>query len=73
MPEEAAPSSVDLPPSHPPIGNANASIPAAAAPSAAVPANWEAQPLSEMRKASYVVHGADGASADISFVALGPT
>ena len=71
--EEGMPCSADLPPSHPPIGNmaAAASSRTAAVPSAAVPANWEPQALSEMRKASYIVHGADGTSADISFVALG--
>ena len=61
--------STELPPSHPPIGSTGLSD----APSASVPANWEAQPLTEMRKASYVVHAADGTSADISFVALGAT
>ncbi len=73
--EEGMPSSADLPPSHPPIGNMAAAPAAATAavPSAAVPANWEPQALSEMRKASYIVHGADGTSADISFVALGPS
>ncbi|MEI8386280.1 MAG: hypothetical protein WCG76_01665 [Verrucomicrobiota bacterium] len=35
------------------------------------PANWEAQPLSSMRQASYLVKGDNGAVADISLVALG--
>jgi hypothetical protein len=63
---EPAPVAVatDLPASHPPIANR-------ADPSAPVPPNWEAQPLTEMRKASYTVHGANGSSADISFVSLG--
>lgn len=39
---------------------------------AAVPPNWEPQPLSEMRQASFLVHGENGAVADISFVTLGP-
>ena len=34
------------------------------------PANWEAQPLSTMRQASYLVKGENGATADISLVAL---
>ena len=34
------------------------------------PPNWEAQPLSSMRQASYLVKGGDGATADISLVAL---
>ena len=63
-----------LPPSHPPIGSArsaNTTAATSSAPSAPVPSNWEAQPLSEMRKASYLVHGQGGSSADVSFVALG--
>jgi hypothetical protein len=39
---------------------------------AAVPPNWEPQPLSQMRQASFLVHGENGAVADISFVTLGP-
>ncbi len=38
----------------------------------ATPPNWEPQPLSEMRQASFLVHGENGATADISFVRLGP-
>src|SRR5438477_5369411 len=40
------------------------------APSAVVPAppNWEPQPPSQMRKASFLVHGDNGATADISLV-----
>ena len=39
---------------------------------ATTPPNWEPQPLSQMRQASFLVHGENGAAADISFVALGP-
>src|ERR1044071_4187183 len=35
------------------------------------PPNWEAQPLSQMRQASYLVKGENGAVADVSFVSLG--
>ena len=35
------------------------------------PAGWEPQPLSEMRQASFLVKGGNGATADISFVKLG--
>src|SRR4030095_14680057 len=35
------------------------------------PPNWEAQPLSQMRQASFLVKGDSGAVADISFVSLG--
>jgi len=34
------------------------------------PANWEQQPLSSMRQASYLVKGENGATADISLVIL---
>jgi hypothetical protein len=37
-----------------------------------VPKNWEPQPLSQMRQASFLVRGDNGATADISFVTLGP-
>ena len=35
------------------------------------PPNWEPQPLSQMRQASFLVKGDNGAAADISFVSLG--
>jgi hypothetical protein len=35
------------------------------------PPNWEAQPLSQMRQASFLAKGENGAVADISFVSLG--
>jgi hypothetical protein len=35
------------------------------------PSNWEAQPLSQMRQASFLAKGDNGAVADISFVSLG--
>jgi hypothetical protein len=38
----------------------------------ATPPNWESQPLSQMRQVSFLVHGNNGAIADISFVSLGP-
>jgi len=39
--------------------------------SVAVPTNWEPQPLSQMREASFLVKGENGTVADISFVKLG--
>lgn len=48
-------------------------LPMLNASAAAVPANWETQPPSQMRQASYLVHGANGAVADISLVTLGPS
>jgi hypothetical protein len=40
---------------------------------APVPTNWEPQPPSEMRQASFLVKGENGVIADISFVKLGPS
>jgi hypothetical protein len=39
---------------------------------AVIAPNWEAQPLSQMRQASFLVHGENGTVADISFVTLSP-
>lgn len=60
-----------------PTNAASPAFPAGMAPVTTVtpimPANWEPQPLSQMRQASFLVHGNDGAVADISFVTLGPS
>ena len=45
--------------------------PPAAETAVTTPSNWEAQPLSQMRQASFLVKGDSGAVADISFVSLG--
>lgn len=45
--------------------------PVAPASSVPTPPNWEPQPLSQMRQASFLVKGDKGAVADISFVSLG--
>ena len=39
---------------------------------AEAPKNWEPQPLSQMREASFTVRGDNGTTADISLVRLGP-
>lgn len=62
---EAMPANASFPSSMPegaPITPLNATI----------PKDWEPQPLSQMRQASFLVHGENGAVADISFVTLGP-
>src|ERR1700750_2220517 len=46
-------------------------LPPAAETAVTTPSNWEAQPLSQMRQASFLVKGDNGAVADISFVSLG--
>ena len=45
--------------------------PAVSTASVPVPPNWQPQPLSQMRQASFLVKGDNGAVADISFVSLG--
>src|SRR5579864_214833 len=45
--------------------------PVASAASVIVPPNWQPQSLSEMRQASFLVRGPNGATADISLVSLG--
>ncbi len=65
-PEMSMPTNASSPSSF----NANApGIPTAA--TANAPKNWEPQPLSQMRQASFLVRGENGATADISFVTLG--
>src|SRR4051794_27172134 len=49
-------------------GMASSGAPEAAAD---VPPNWEPQPLSQMRQASFLVKGENGAVADVSLVSLG--
>jgi hypothetical protein len=46
-------------------------LPPAMESAVATPPNWEPQPLSQMRQASFLVKGDNGAVADISFVSLG--
>ena len=45
--------------------------PVASSASVPTPSNWQPQPLSQMRQASFLVKGGNGAAADISFVNLG--
>lgn len=47
------------------------SAPVSASASVPTPPNWQPQPLSQMRQASFLVKGDNGATADISFVSLG--
>ena len=47
------------------------SAPIASTASVPTPPNWQPQPLSQMRQASFLVKGENGAVADISFVSLG--
>jgi hypothetical protein len=45
--------------------------PVSSASSVPAPPNWQPQPLSQMRQASYLVRGNNGEVADVSFVSLG--
>ena len=69
--EESAPQQQDAMPTN----TAAPRMPGGLAPTAATeittPPNWEPQPLSQMRQASFLVKGDNGAVADISFVSLG--
>ena len=69
--EEPAPQQQNAMPANAP----SPSMPGGLAPTAATaittPPNWEPQPLSQMRQASFLVKGDNGAVADISFVSLG--
>lgn len=73
----APPSSMSLPPNHPPVSGAGTGPAPSAAPMSAstvpTPPHWEPQPLAQMRQASFLVRGENGATADISLVTLGPS
>jgi hypothetical protein len=65
---------MDLPSSHPDISGTTASPHTGGVPptgTGTVPSNWEPQPPSSMRVASFLAKGKDGAVADISLVVLG--
>src|SRR5512132_4692499 len=69
--EESAPQQQEAMPTN----TAAPRMPGGLAPTAAsavtTPPNWEPQPLSQMRQASFLVKGDKGAVADVSFVSLG--
>jgi len=69
--EETAPQQQDAMPTN----TAAPRMPGGLAPTASAavttPQNWEPQPLSQMRQASFLVKGDNGAITDISFVSLG--
>ena len=69
--EQSVPQQQDMMPTN----TAAPRMPGSVAPSAqtavTTPPNWEPQPLSQMRQASFLVKGDNGAVADVSFVSLG--
>ena len=68
---------MSMPPNHPPVSGAGTGPAPSAAPMSAstvpTPPHWEPQPLAQMRQASFLVRGENGATADISLVTLGPS
>src|SRR6516165_1373359 len=69
--EEAAPQQQDAMPTNTAVPRMPGGLPPATETVVTTPPNWEAQPLSQMRRASFLAKGDNGAVADISFVSLG--
>src|SRR5438552_13373327 len=69
--EQSAPQQQDAMPTNTAAPRMPSGLAAPADTAVAIPPNWEAQPLSQMRQASFLVKGDNGAVADISFVSLG--
>src|ERR1051325_3111329 len=70
--EESAPQQQDAMPTNTAAPRMPGGLASAVDTSVPTPPNWEPQPLSQMRQASFLVKGDNGAVADISFVSLGP-
>src|SRR5437762_8474979 len=70
--EQSAPQQQDAMPTNTTAPRMPAGPPPTADTAVTTPPNWEAQPLSQMRQASFLVKGDNGAVADVSFVSLGP-
>src|SRR6266542_3961606 len=68
---ESAPQQKDAMPTNTAAPRMPGAIAPAAATAVTTPPNWEPQPLSQMRRASFLVKGDKGAVADISLVSLG--
>jgi hypothetical protein len=69
--EEAGPQQQDMMPTNTAAPRMPGGLPATAQTAVTTPPNWESQPLSQMRQASFLVKGDNGAVADVSFVSLG--
>jgi hypothetical protein len=70
--EESAPQQQNVMPTNAGSPAAPAAMAPVASTAVITPPNWEPQPLSQMRQASFLVKGNNGTVADISFVSLGP-
>jgi hypothetical protein len=69
--EESAPQQQNAMPTNAGSPAAPHGMPPVTSTTLTTPPNWEPQPLSQMRQASFLVKGDNGAAADISFVSLG--
>jgi hypothetical protein len=69
--EEAAPQQQGAMPTNTTAPRMPGGLAPAAETAVTTPPNWEPQPLSQMRQASFLVNGDKGTVADISFVSLG--
>jgi hypothetical protein len=69
--EESAPQKENAMPTNAGSPAAPHGMPPVTSTAPTTPPNWEPQPLSQMRQASFLVKGDNGAVADISFVSLG--
>ena len=69
--EESAPQQQEAMPTNTAAPRMPGALPSAADTAVVTPPNWETQPLSQMRQASFLVNGDNGAIADVSFVSLG--
>jgi len=69
--EEAAPQQQEEMPTNTAAPRMPGGLAPAAQTAVTTPPNWEAQPLSQMRQASFLAKGDNGTVADISFVSLG--
>lgn len=71
-PLEATPSENAAMPTNASSPSSSLVAPPSMSEAAVIAPNWEVQPASQMRQASFLVHGDSGTVADISFVTLGP-
>jgi len=69
--EESAPQRQDAMPTNTAVPRMSGAVAPTAATAVTTPPNWEPQPPSQMRQASFLVKGNNGQIADISLVSLG--
>src|SRR5262249_46917869 len=69
--EQSGPQQQDMMPTNTAAPRMPGSLAPTAQTAVTTPPNWEPQPLSQMRQASFLVKGDNGAVADVSFVSLG--